>query len=69
MKKELTSNSLPAFDYSTLKQRYPELKHCYFFENKPKLIFLICEIMSTEKRPSHEEVQILKQRPLGNLIS
>jgi hypothetical protein len=69
IKKESTSNSLPAFNYSTLKQMYLELKHCSFFRIQPELISLIWQIVLTKKWPSHEEVQILKQRSLGKLIS
>jgi hypothetical protein len=69
IKKESTSNQLPAFDYSTLKQRYPELKHCFFFQIQPELISLIWDIVLTKKWPTHKEVEILKQRLFGKLIS
>ncbi len=69
IKKESTSNSLPAFNYSTLKQRYPELKHCSLFQIQPELISLTWEIVLTKKWPSHKEVQMLKQRLLSKLIS
>jgi hypothetical protein len=57
-----------SFDYTTLKQTYPELSHCSFFQIQPELILLIWDIMLTKKWPTHEEVQILKRRPLGRLI-
>jgi len=56
-----------SFDYTTLKQTYPELSHCSFFQIQPELILLIWDIVLTEKWPTHEEVQILKRRPLGRL--
>jgi hypothetical protein len=56
-----------SFDYTTLKQTYPELSHCSFFQIQPELILLIWDIVLTEKWPTHEEVQILKRRPLGTL--
>jgi hypothetical protein len=49
MKKESTSNSLPAFNFSTLKQSYPKPKHCFFFQIQPELISLIWEIVLTKK--------------------
>ena len=65
----MSKNLLPTFDYSTLKQRYPELRHCSFFQIQPELILLIWYILLTEKWPNHEEVQTLKQRLLGKLTT
>jgi hypothetical protein len=31
LKKQSDNNSSPAFDYTILKQTYPELRHCSFF--------------------------------------
>ncbi len=67
--KQSDNNSSPTFDYTILKQTYPELRHCSFFQIQPELILLIWDIMLTEKRPNHEEVQTLKQRPLGKLTT
>ncbi len=69
LKKQSDTNSAPNFDYTTLKQTYPELNHCSFFQIQPKLISIIWAIVSTKKWPSHEEVQTLKQRLLGKLIT
>ncbi len=69
LKKQSDNNSSPAFDYTILKQAYPELRHCSFFQIHPELISLIWDIVLTEKRPNHEEVQTLKQRPLGKLTT
>jgi hypothetical protein len=66
LKKQSDTNFAPNFDYTTLKQTYPELNHCSFFQIQPELI---SKILLTKKWPSHEEVQTLKQRPLGNLIT
>jgi hypothetical protein len=69
LKKHSDTNSAPNFDYATLKQTYPELNHCSFFQIQPKLISKIWAIVLTKKWPSHKEVQTLKQRLLGKLIT
>jgi hypothetical protein len=69
LKKQSGTNSASNFDYTTLKQTYPELNHCSFFRIEPKLISKIWAIVLTKKWPSHEEVQTLKQRPLGKIIT
>ncbi len=69
LKKQSDNNSSPAFDYTILKQMYPELRHCSFFQIQPELILLIWDIELTEKWPNHEEVQTLKQRPLCKLTT
>jgi hypothetical protein len=48
---------------------YLEPRHCSFFQIQPELILLIWVIVLTEKWPNHKEVQTLKQRPLGKLIT
>jgi hypothetical protein len=67
--KKMSTNPLHSFDYSTLHQTNPELIHCSFFQIHPKLISLIWEIVLTEKWPTKEEVQTLKQKPLGGLTT
>jgi hypothetical protein len=68
LKKQSDKNSSPAFDYTILKQTYPELRKCSFFQIQPELILLIWDIVLTKKWPNHKEVQqTLKQRPLGKL--
>ncbi len=69
LKKHSDNNSSPAFDYTILKQTYPELRHCSFFQIQPELISLIWDIVLTKKLPNNEEVQTLKQRPLGKLTT
>jgi hypothetical protein len=69
LKKQSDNNSFPAFDYTILKQTYLELRHCSLFQIQPELILMIWDIMLTEKWPNHEEVQTLKQRPLGKLTT
>jgi hypothetical protein len=69
LKKLLGLDSHSSFDYSTLQQKYPELKHCSFFQIQPELLLLIWEIVLTEKWPCHEEIRKLKLKPLGKLIS
>jgi hypothetical protein len=69
LKKQSDNNSSPALDYTILKQTYPELRHCSFFQIQPELISLIWDIVLTEKWPNHKEVQTLKQRLLGKLTT
>ncbi len=69
LKKQSDINSSPAFNYTILKQTYPQPRHCLFFQIQPELILLIWDIVLTKKWPNHEEVQILKQRPLSKLIT
>jgi hypothetical protein len=69
LKKQSDNNSSLAFDYTILKQMHPELRHCSFFQIQPELISLIWDIVLTKKWPNHKEVQTLKQRLLGKLIS
>jgi hypothetical protein len=69
LKKQSDNNSSPAFDYTILKQTYPELRHYSFFQIQPELILLIWDIVLTKKWPNHKEVQTLKQRPLGKLTT
>jgi hypothetical protein len=69
LKKHSDNNSSPAFDYTILKQTYPELRHCSFFQIQQELILLIWDFVLTKKWPNHKEVQILKQRPLSKLTT
>jgi hypothetical protein len=69
LKKQSDINLSPAFDYTILKQMYLELRHCSFFQIQPELIWLIWDIVLAKKWPNHEEVQILKKRPLSKLIT
>jgi hypothetical protein len=69
LKQQSDIESSPAFDYTTLKQIYLDLKHCSFFQIQPELILLIWDIVLTKKWPNHKEVRTLKQRPLGKLIT
>jgi hypothetical protein len=49
LKKQCTNTtSVPHFDYTKLKQTYPELTHCSFFQLEPSLISMIWEIMLIE---------------------
>ncbi len=69
LKKQSDNNSSPAFNYTILKQTYPELRHCSFFQIQPELILLIWDIVLIKKWPNHKEVQTLKQRPLNKLTT
>ena len=63
------TNSAPRFDYTSLKQIYPELMHCSFFQIEPSLISMIWDIVLTENWPSHDKIQRSKRKPLGRLIT
>jgi hypothetical protein len=69
LRKHSDNNSSPAFDYTILKQMYPELRHCCFFQIQPELILLIWDIVLTKKWSNHEEFQTLNQRPLSKLTT
>jgi hypothetical protein len=69
LKKHSDNNSSPAFNYTILKQTYLELRHYSFFQIQPEIILLIWDVVLTKKWPNHEEVQTLKQRPLGKLTT
>jgi hypothetical protein len=49
LKKQSDNNSPPAFDYIILKQVYPELRHCSFFQIQLEPILLIWDIVLTKK--------------------
>ena len=64
------SQSLVAnFDYSSLQQKYPELRACSFFHFAPELLSLIWETVLTGKWPTHNTIRILKLKPLGKLTT
>jgi hypothetical protein len=70
LKKQSDIDSSPAFDYTILKQMYPELRHFSFFQIQPELILLIWwDIVLTKKWSNHKEIQTLKHRLLGKLIT
>ncbi len=69
IKMQSVLDSHPSFDYSTLKQRYPELTHCRSFQIQPELILLIWEIVLTERWPCHDEIRRLRLKPLGRLTT
>jgi hypothetical protein len=58
-----------SFDYTSLRQKYPALKHCAFFLIEPRLISVIWDIVLNARWPCHEETKSLLQRPLGRLIT
>ena len=69
LKFDRSPNSLPSFDYGSLKQKYQELKHCIFFQLNPEIASLLWETALTEKWPCRETIKLLKQKPLGKLIT
>jgi hypothetical protein len=72
LKKQCTADPhslLASFDYSTLKQTYPELKACSFFQIAPEVISLIWEIVLTERWQCHHKIRRLRQKLLGKLTT
>ena len=57
------------FDYSTLKQRFPELKTCRTFLPSPDLLSEIWKIVLTESFPDPKEIATLRRNGLGKLIT
>jgi hypothetical protein len=49
LKKQSDTDSSPAFNYTILKQTYPELRHYSFFKIQPELILLIWDTVFTQK--------------------
>ena len=69
MKALLDACSQFTYNYSTLQQTFPELKHCSFFHLKPEVISLVWEIVLTEKWQTHKEVKRLKLSLLGRITT
>jgi hypothetical protein len=67
--KRNSPSSVATFDYSSLQQKYPELKTCSFFHFSPELLSLIWEIVLTGKWPTHNTIMLLKRKPLGKLTT
>lgn len=63
------SNPHPDFDYSSLQQKFPELKACRFFQPSAELTSLLWEILLTQKLPQPSQARQLKQSGLGKLIT
>lgn len=57
------------FDYSTLKQKFPQLATCRAFQPSRELLSLIWLCVREQKSPSLEQIQNLKLKGLGKLIS
>ena len=58
-----------SFDYSTLQQKYPQLKNCRFFQPSQSLLSCLWDILLHKKLPSLETVMTLKQSGLGKLTT
>lgn len=58
-----------SFDYSSLKQRYPELRACRSFQLEPKLRSLLWDVVLNKRWPTLEEITTLKQSGLGKLTT
>ena len=64
-----TSNNLPTFAYTSLKQKFKELKVCRSFQPSQELLSMIWDILLTEKLPCPRAIMQLRQNGLGKLIS
>ena len=67
--KRISSSPIATFDYSSLQQKYPELKTCFFFHFSPDLLSLIWETVLTGRWPTHSTIKQLKRKPLGRLTT
>ena len=68
-KLQSTSSEHFSFDYSSLPQKYPQLKNFRFFHPSPELLSMLWQILLHKKLPSLTQVRNLKQSGLGKLIS
>ena len=64
-----SSSQQYVFDYSTLQQKYPQLKSCRSFRPRPELLSLLWSIVLDKKWPDLEQVRVLKLKGLGQLIT
>ena len=68
-KLQASSSKHFSFDYSSLQQKYPQLKNCCFFQPSASLLSVIWDVLLKGKLPSLEQVKILKQSGLGKLTT
>ena len=68
-KLQASSSKHFSFDYSSLQQKYPQLKNCHFFQPSPSLLSCLWGILLHKKLPTLAEVVTLKQSGLGKLIT
>lgn len=63
------TNEQQSFDYSTLKQHFPELATCRTFHPSQELLSIIYQCVLTLKTPTLQQITELKQNGLGKLSS
>jgi len=63
------SSQHPSFDYSSLPQKFPELRSFRFFQPSPNLLSMLWDMLLREKLPSLDQVRRLKQSGLGKLTT
>ena len=68
-KSQASSSQQFSFDYSSLQQKYPQLKSCRFFRPSPGLLSMIWNVLLNGKLPSLDQVKTLKQSGLGKLTT
>jgi hypothetical protein len=69
--KKLHSSSSKQFSfyYSLLRQKYPQLKSCRFFQPSPDLLSCLWDTLLHKKLPSLNHVKMLRQSGLGKLTT
>ena len=67
LEEELDEDGHSNFDYSCLKQKFPQLKDCRRFCPSSEMLSCISQILLTKKCPGLDELQLLKRRGLGKL--
>jgi hypothetical protein len=63
------ANDQHSFDYSTLKQQFPELASCRTFHPSQEFLSIIWQCVLTQKTPTLQQIRELKQNGLGKLSS
>ena len=58
-----------SFEYSLLRQKYPQLKSCRFFQPSPDLLSCLWDILVHKTLSSLNHVNMLKQSGLGKLTT
>jgi hypothetical protein len=63
------SNDKTDYNFSHLKQTYPQLAKCRSFQPSPELLSLIWQAVLTKKSPSLAQINQIKQQGLGKLTT
>jgi hypothetical protein len=66
---DLSSQTRPSFDFTSLTQKYKQLNVCRSFHPSPELISVLWDVVLNESLPSPTEIMTLRQRGLGKLTT